>query len=342
MGHIFISYARKDINAEDGVVRRLVARLRRNFNIWLDKTGITAGTNWQNALEDAVKSGNALVFILSPNSVGSDWCKAEIQAARNAKIPIVPYVYQKADFPFGMDHINALFHDDDPQAAEKLETALRELAPSAYIHTESPLITKNLLNNREVTFAQAAEQISDPKRFFLSIEDEEVELLGLPLLPTSFCRTYLLGRVDDTLAYKPCIQLALQFSGSYESADFPVRIAQHFLAQDRNFPLRMLLVCGPAQITYDERRNSNSLSYMLDIPTDDENQWSDALHATHSALKFLHKDRQNPALQIFVQGPVAGITYELGAEHRGLLYKTEHYQYDRDSQKYYRVLGNIE
>ena len=167
-------------------------------------------------------------------------------------------------------------------------------------------------------------------------------LLGLPLLPTSFCTTYLIGRADDTLAYKPCIQLALQFSGPYESADFPVRIAQHFLAKDPNSLLRMLLVRGPAQITYDERRNSNSLSYVLDIPTDDENQWSDALHATHSALKLLHKDRQNPALQLFVQGPVAGITYELGAEHRGLLYKTEHYQYDRDTQEYYRVLGNMD
>ncbi len=342
MSHIFVSYARKDINTEDGIVRRLVARLRRNFNIWLDKTGITAGTNWQNALEDAVKSGSALVFILSPNSVDSDWCKAEIDAARNAKIPIVPYVYQKTEFPFGMDQINALFHEDDPQAAEKLEAALRELAPSAYIHTESSLITKNLLNNREVTFAQAAEQISDPKRFFLSIDDTEVELLGLPLLPTSFCTTYLIGRAEDSLAYKPCIQLALQFSGPYESADFPVRIARHFLAENRHFPLRMLLVRGPAQITYNERRNSNSLSYILDLPSDDENQWADALHATHAALKLLHKNRQNPALQLFVQGPVAGITYELGAEHRSLLYKTEHYQYDRDSQQYYGVLGSID
>jgi len=339
MGHIFISYSRSDVSAEDGIVRSLVARLRRNFNIWLDKTDIKAGTNWQAALENAVKNSSALVFILSPNSVKSEWCNAEINAARAMNIPIIPYVYQKADFPFGMSSTQAVFHDVG--SIEKLERDLHSLVPTASVHSPTPLITEGLLNNGAVKFAEAAARTPHSKRFFVPLKDEEIELIGLSLQPTSFCTTYLVGRAEDTLIYKPCIQLALQFAGPYESADFPVRIAHHFLIKDRDFPLRMLLVRGPAQITYDEQRNSNSLSYVLDIPTASENQWADALNAVQTALKVLHKDRQNPALQLFVQGPVAGITYELGSEHRGLQYRTEHYQYERDTQQYYRVLGNI-
>lgn len=341
MSHIFVSYARSDIAADDGIVQRLVARLRRNFTIWLDKTSITAGTNWKESINKAVKDAGAIVFVLSPASVKSEWCEAELDSARKAGIPIIPYVYQKTDFPFGMDSTNALFHAEDHQAPEKLEDALRQLAPAAYIHAESILITENLLNNRDITFAQAAERTTHSKQFFVDLKDAEVELIGLPLRPTSFCTTYLVGRKDDTLAYKPIIQLALQFAGPYEESDFPVRIASHFLTQDSQFPLRMLLIRGPAQITYDTRQNSNSLSYVLDPPTADENQWADALHATRSTLRLLHQNRQNPALQLFVQGPVAGITYELGVENRGLLYRAEHYQYDRDHQRYYRVLGKI-
>jgi hypothetical protein len=342
MSHIFISYSSKDSKADDGILSRLIARLRRNFKIWLDQTGITGGNDWQDALKQAIRDSSALVYIVSPNSVDSDWCQTEIKFAHSNGIPIIPYIYQKADVPFVISSIHHISHEDDPQAPEKLETALKEQAPDTYIHGEPILVTENLLNNAEVTFRQAAEQTENEKLFFAAMDSGEVKLIGLPLVTTTFCSALLVGRADDTLAYKPLIQVALQFSGRYDDADFPSRIGKHFLQAVADFPLRMLLVRGPAQITYNESKDLHSLNYVLDPPTGDQNQWADALHAVRSALRLLHKNRENPALQLFVQGPVAGITYELGAEHRGLLYRAEHYQYDRDNQRYYRVLGSIE
>lgn len=342
MSHIFISYNRKDMSDDDRVLQRLVSRLRRNFNIWLDKTDIVPGTNWQGALEQAIKTGSAMVFIMSPNAVASHWCLEEVSAARSAGIPIIPYVYRKADFPLGMSTTHAIFHEDSPDPQAELENALKQHAPQAYIHSESRLIAENLINSRDVTFADVASGLQDVKTFIIQPDDDhEIELFGLPVIQTSFCTSYLVGRADDTLAYKPRVQLALQFSGRYESPDFPAKIAAHFLKDDPQFNLRMLLVRGPAQITYDARAETNSVNYVLDPPTADENQWSDALHAIQSALAQLHHNRESPGLQIFVQGPVAGITYALGAEHRGLSYRAEHYQFDRDNERYYRVLGAL-
>ncbi|QPC80537.1 toll/interleukin-1 receptor domain-containing protein [Phototrophicus methaneseepsis] len=336
MSHIFISYSREDVKSEDGIVQRLITQLRRNFHIWLDQSDIIPGTNWQDAIQTAVKNSSVMVFILSPQSATSDWCKAEINAAKASKVPIIPYVYQEADFPFGMSETNAVFHSQNTHALETLEEAIKKLAPQTSVYQEAIVVTNNLLNNSKMTFQEATAEVRTYKTFYVNL-DAEIELIGLPLLSTSFCTAYLVGRADDKMNYQFNIQVALQFSGQYESDDFPVRIAKHFLKEDPKAHLRMLLVRGPAKITYNQHTKTNSLSYILDRPTEEENQWKDAVNTIQNSIKLCHKGHENPQLHIFVQGPVAGITYALGANYRDLQYKVQHYQYDRDAQEYFNV-----
>lgn len=343
MSHIFISYSRTDLANGDNIVKSLIARLRRNFRIWLDKSDITPGTNWKHALQQAVSSSGAMVVILSPNSANSEWVETEIGVAQSKKIPIIPYVYQPVELPFGLGSTNAIFHYSDERPQQKLEEALKELVPEMYIHGDGLLASYHLIGNKDLSFTDAAQKIGNALRFIVTLKDTEIDLIGLPLKATTFCTTYLIGRSADKLDWQARVQLALQFSGKYGDADFPVRIAKHFLSENEDFKLRMVLVRGPGKITYDEKHESNAVSHELDVPTaDEQNQWIDALNAIQQALLLYHKGREAPKLQVFVQGPVAGITYELGAEHRNLHYQAEHYQYDREKQTYYRVLGKLD
>jgi hypothetical protein len=349
MSHVFISYAHDDMKSDDGILRRLVSRLRLNFNVWLDKSDIIPGTNWKDELQKAVRTSSVLVFFLSPRSSTSDWCEAELDAATSAKVPIIPYVYQKADFPFGLSSTNAIFADEAGRPQEKLEAAIRQLAPDTDINGLSALIENKLLHNRDITFEQAAADMKSELHFVVNVDNEdasgeatEIELIGLRLASTSFCTSYLVGRSNDNLAWKQRIQLGLQFSGEYRSSSFPVPIARHFFKKyGVDFPLRLLLIYGPPQITYDERLKTNTLSHVLDMPTDDTDQWADVLKAVQKTLSIYRDERDALELQIFVQGPVAGIMYELGSVHRGLHYQSEHYHFDRDSRRYHRVLGNL-
>lgn len=348
MTHIFVSYARDDIEAEDGILKHLIVKLRHNFTIWLDKTDITAGTNWKEALNDAVKTSQAVVFLMSPRSVASMYCEAELDAAVNTGIPIVPYVYEEAEFPFGLGATNAIFHNKDNHPQQKLEEALREHAPDAYIHGTSQFITQGHLHDRNKIFSEVAENIHQALHFVATLKDgmgkviKEVALIGLPLSSTQYCTGYLLGRAEDTLGWQSRIQLCLQFSGEYRSSRFPVQVAQHFLQDNNDFPLRLLLIYGPPQIVYNQRHEAFSLMHVLEPPNEHDNQWADAVASVSKTLRIYSDNRGELELQIFAQGPVAGILYELGAKHRGLHYSSEHYHYDRDSRHYHRVLGKLD
>lgn len=341
MSHIFISYSRKDLTDSDGVIKNLVARLRRNFHIWIDKAELKAGTNWKQALESAISSSSALLLLLSPNSLDSEWVESEIDTARAKGKPVIPFVYRATNLPFGLSSTHAIFYETDDHPLEKLEQALQAVAPDTWLHSTQTLANLGWLGKRDLTFGEAAQQMTGTLSMTVNLDPDEVVLVGLPVKNSTFCSSYLLGRRDDSLGYQGRVQLALQFSGTYSDANFPIQIARHFLKTDPSFSLRMLLVRGPGQISYDEQRNSYSVQYELERPTEGVNQWQDALQSVRDVLEIYHIGRESPGVQLFVQGPVAGITYELGAVQRGLHYLVEHYQFDRAKREYYRVLGSL-
>ena len=83
MLHTFISYSSKD--------REFVGRLRADLqvagvNIWIDQTGLKAGTrDWEQAVRDAIRNAHAVVLIASPNSRQSQPVKGEGSSRRKAE-----------------------------------------------------------------------------------------------------------------------------------------------------------------------------------------------------------------------------------------------------------------
>jgi hypothetical protein len=88
-GQIFISYARKDRKTVDWIVRQLAAA---GFQIWIDRRDIPGGAAWAAELEKAIIEAEALVLMLSPNSIASTWVLKELQIANQNNVRITPLV----------------------------------------------------------------------------------------------------------------------------------------------------------------------------------------------------------------------------------------------------------
>ncbi len=91
--HFFISYSSADRAA---FVDRLAKDLTGNgYSMWVDNlgpqyNGITAGKSWKQELADALHQAALVIFAISPDSIRSPWCQAELKRASEQNTPIIP------------------------------------------------------------------------------------------------------------------------------------------------------------------------------------------------------------------------------------------------------------
>ena len=70
---------------------RFVFTLREyGINFWHDREAIEAGTEFQAAIEEALRNSDTLVAVLSPRSVQSSWVLFELGAALADRKLIIP------------------------------------------------------------------------------------------------------------------------------------------------------------------------------------------------------------------------------------------------------------
>jgi hypothetical protein len=89
MGKIFISYSRKDKGFVDGLVQDLG---ENGFEVWIDREDIVGGERWRAQIVEAIRSCDAFLIILSPQSVASDNIAKELALAEKNKRRIIPVV----------------------------------------------------------------------------------------------------------------------------------------------------------------------------------------------------------------------------------------------------------
>ena len=102
MGHIFISYSKKDV----GYAEKLINALRREgFNPWFDIEGLEAGTHWQNRLQTQIFTCDAYILIMSRNSYRSSWVPDELVTAKTKNRPIFPLLLDDTELFLGIQTI---------------------------------------------------------------------------------------------------------------------------------------------------------------------------------------------------------------------------------------------
>lgn len=87
---IFVSYSRADID----IVRKLVDDIhtKSNARCWVDWNGIESGDQFVDVIINAIDKVDTVLFILSDNSMASEFARREIDYARNTGKKIVPVV----------------------------------------------------------------------------------------------------------------------------------------------------------------------------------------------------------------------------------------------------------
>lgn len=87
---IFVSYSRADID----IVRKLVDDIhtKSNARCWVDWNGIESGDQFVDVIINAIDKVDTVLFILSDNSMSSEFARREIDYARNTGKKIVPVV----------------------------------------------------------------------------------------------------------------------------------------------------------------------------------------------------------------------------------------------------------
>jgi WD40 repeat protein len=94
MADAFISYARED----QDFARRLHAALAdAGHSLWVDWESIHPSSDWFTEIAEGIDQSDAVIFIVTGNSVQSKECRAEVEHARRSEIRIVPVLRERVD-----------------------------------------------------------------------------------------------------------------------------------------------------------------------------------------------------------------------------------------------------
>jgi hypothetical protein len=115
---VFISYAREDREAVE-VLRRDIEKSRHDT--WMDEE-LDGGESWWAAILEQIRGCQVFVFVVSPDSLTSRACRAELDYALALSRPLLPVMVRQVDL---QQAVNAI---SDAQVVD-----LRERTPDAVI-----------------------------------------------------------------------------------------------------------------------------------------------------------------------------------------------------------------
>jgi hypothetical protein len=129
----FVSYARSDADAAARLVQLLEAE---GFEITIDTRDLPFGEEWQAELDHYIRQSDTVIWLVSPASIHSKWCRWELDKVaqyRKRLVPIMLAEVPPADLPGEIGRIQVLPH-----------TGVFDLANAA----QARLLTDTLRANR--------------------------------------------------------------------------------------------------------------------------------------------------------------------------------------------------
>lgn len=219
MSHIFISYSRKDKR----VVGQYVESLRKqDFVVWQDVSNISAGTQWEQALMDAVEQSAAVLVFWSGAASHSNAVNAEIdQAIKHQKL-IIP-VWLDQNTPLGkLGSYNAVIAGGfSTGAMQKIVAELLEKAPRI----------QRVVSGFNTTLPMQAQTITGITRELIGSR----EYLIVPLVTSVYSNAWVIAEAGTIVRQASRIQLIVQNTGTVDYTT--VRAAfQTILHEDREYP----------------------------------------------------------------------------------------------------------
>ncbi len=88
MGHVFISYARKDARLVDALRQKLK---EAGFEVWTDSV-LRPGNDWRHEIDEAIRNAFALLVIITPAAKSSEYVTYEWAFALGLGIKVIPVI----------------------------------------------------------------------------------------------------------------------------------------------------------------------------------------------------------------------------------------------------------
>ena len=121
---IFISYSRSD----GAFARDVASRLREaGCTVWQDASGLYGGQAWSRGIDQAIRSCDVLLIVLSPDSCASEWVQKETLLAMKLRKPIVPVLFREAEIPVQL--VDLQFVDFRGNRAETISISMARAMP---------------------------------------------------------------------------------------------------------------------------------------------------------------------------------------------------------------------
>jgi WD40 repeat protein len=89
--HVFISYSRSDQQFTKRLHKILLTYGKK---VWVDWEGIPPSAEWLDQIQQAIRSADAVIFIISPDSISSETCRKEIEYADLHNKKVIPILYR--------------------------------------------------------------------------------------------------------------------------------------------------------------------------------------------------------------------------------------------------------
>lgn len=138
---IFFSHSHKDSDFVDLLAKRLV---NLNHHVWIDRWELNLGDSLIDKIQDQIGKADAVIVVLSKNSVTSNWCKKELNSALtrelNSNEPLVmACVIDDCEVPlFLQDKVYADFSKNPQKSWELLSRSLSPLMNAKQSRIEEP------------------------------------------------------------------------------------------------------------------------------------------------------------------------------------------------------------
>ncbi|MEC4803269.1 MAG: TIR domain-containing protein [Jaaginema sp. PMC 1079.18] len=87
----FISYGRAD--SKHFALKLYQALSDRDFKVWFDFEDIPLGVDFQNQIDDGIEKADNFLFLISPHSINSPYCRKEIELALKLNKRIIPLLH---------------------------------------------------------------------------------------------------------------------------------------------------------------------------------------------------------------------------------------------------------
>jgi hypothetical protein len=118
MNETFISYSRKDKE----FVRAIIQSLQETgIDLWLDESDIPAASKWKQEILVGIQFAHNFIYVISPDSVESEYCNLELDYALSLNKRIIPIVCRLCrDIRPAISELNWIFFDDFSEGIESL------------------------------------------------------------------------------------------------------------------------------------------------------------------------------------------------------------------------------